>query len=84
MAQFYFLSVLLNILAGLILVYGKRAGSVQAESSADGSDEAAGEKEVSDEKSDSLYNEFKLPDEEELPDFLKGEEGVETISGTGA
>lgn len=54
MAQFYFLSVLLNILAGLILVYGKKAGSVQTESSADGSDEAAGEKEVSDERCDSL------------------------------
>ena len=33
------------------------------------------------EKSDSLYNEFKLPDEEELPDFLKNEAGIETISG---
>ena len=32
-------------------------------------------------KSDSLYNEFKLPDEEELPDFLKNEAGIETISG---
>lgn len=29
-------------------------------------------------KSDSLYNEFKLPDEE-IPDFLKGEEGVSEI-----
>lgn len=33
------------------------------------------------EKSDSLYNEFKLPDEEELPDFLKNEAGIETVSG---
>ncbi len=32
-------------------------------------------------KSDSLYNEFKLP-EEEIPDFLKDEEGVENISGS--
>lgn len=32
-------------------------------------------------KSDSLYNEFPLPVEEEVPEFLKGEEGVETISG---
>lgn len=31
-------------------------------------------------KSDSLYNEFKLPDEE-IPDFLQGEENVETIDG---
>lgn len=30
-------------------------------------------------KSDSLYNEFPLPVEEEIPDFLKGEEGVEKI-----
>lgn len=30
-------------------------------------------------KSDSLYNEFKLPEEEELPDFLKNEEGVEKV-----
>ena len=33
------------------------------------------------EQSDSLYNEFKLPDEEELPDFLKDVEGVEKVSG---
>lgn len=32
-------------------------------------------------KSDSLYNEFPLHVEEEVPEFLKGEEGVETISG---
>lgn len=32
-------------------------------------------------KSDSLYNEFPLPVEEEVPEFLKGEEGVENISG---
>lgn len=32
-------------------------------------------------KSDSLYNEFKLPEEEELPDFLKNEEGLEEIKG---
>lgn len=32
-------------------------------------------------KSDSLYNEFPLPVEEEVPEFLKDEEGVETISG---
>lgn len=31
-------------------------------------------------QSDSLYNEFKLPDEEELPDFLK-DENVENVSG---
>lgn len=31
-------------------------------------------------KTDSLYNEFSIPDEEEVPDFLKGEEGVETVS----
>ncbi len=31
-------------------------------------------------KSDSLYNEFKLPEEEELPDFLKDEAGLEKIS----
>ncbi len=30
-------------------------------------------------KSDSLYNEFKLPDEEEIPDFLKEEEGVQSV-----
>lgn len=33
------------------------------------------------EQSDSLYNEFKLPDEEELPDFLKDEENIQTLSG---
>lgn len=32
-------------------------------------------------KSDSLYNEFKLPDEEEIPDFLKGEENVQNVQG---
>lgn len=37
-----------------------------------------------DEKSDSLYNEFKLPDEEELPDFLKDVESVENISADDA
>lgn len=31
-------------------------------------------------KSDSLYNEFPLPDEA-LPDFLKNEEGVQSIKG---
>lgn len=31
-------------------------------------------------KSDSLYNEFSLP-EEEVPDFLKEETGVENVSG---
>ena len=31
-------------------------------------------------KSDSLYNEFKIPTEEELPEFLKGEEGIESIT----
>lgn len=30
-------------------------------------------------KSDSLYNEFKLPNEEELPDFLKGEDNIESV-----
>lgn len=30
-------------------------------------------------KSDSLYNEFKLPEEEELPDFLKDEANVEKV-----
>ncbi len=30
--------------------------------------------------SDSLYNDFKLPEEEEIPDFLKGEEGVQNVS----
>ncbi len=32
-------------------------------------------------KSDSLYNDFKLPTQEELPDFLKGEENLESVSG---
>lgn len=31
-------------------------------------------------KSDSLYNEFPLPIEEEIPEFLQGEEGVSNIS----
>ena len=31
-------------------------------------------------KSDSLYNEFPLPDEE-IPDFLKDEEGVQSVQG---
>ena len=35
-----------------------------------------------DQKSDSLYNEFKLPEEEEIPDFLKDEAGIENVSGT--
>lgn len=30
-------------------------------------------------KSDSLYNEFPLPVEEDVPEFLKGEEGIQTI-----
>lgn len=30
-------------------------------------------------KSDSLYNDFKLPDEEEIPDFLQGED-IETFT----
>ena len=30
---------------------------------------------------DSLYNEFKLPETEEIPDFLKDVEGLENISG---
>lgn len=34
-----------------------------------------------DQKSDSLYNEFKLPDEEEIPDFLKDED-IENVTGT--
>lgn len=34
-------------------------------------------------KSDSLYNEFKLPEEEEIPDFLKDESGLEEIKGDG-
>ena len=33
------------------------------------------------EKSDSLYNEFKLPEEEEIPDFLKDEPDVQTVTG---
>ncbi len=36
-----------------------------------------------DEKSDSLYNEFKLPEEEEIPEFLKDEENLQTVT-TGA
>lgn len=32
-------------------------------------------------KSDSLYNEFKLPDEEEIPDFLKEEQDLQEIKG---
>ena len=32
-------------------------------------------------QSDSLYNEFPLPVEEELPDFLKDAEGLQKISG---
>ena len=31
-------------------------------------------------KSNSLYNEFKIPDEEELPEFLQGEAGVQNVS----
>ncbi len=31
-------------------------------------------------QSDSLYNEFKIPDEEEIPEHLRGEEGIETVS----
>ena len=31
------------------------------------------------EDSDALYNEFKIPDEEEIPEFLEGEEDLETI-----
>ena len=31
-------------------------------------------------QSDSLYNDFKLPDEEEIPDFLQGED-IQTITG---
>ena len=34
-------------------------------------------------KSDSLYNEFSLP-EEEVPDFLKEETGIENVSGDDA
>lgn len=30
-------------------------------------------------ESDSLYRDFKLPEEEEIPDFLKDEEGIEKI-----
>ncbi len=33
------------------------------------------------EKSDSLYNEFKLPEEEEIPGFLKDEPDVQTVTG---
>ena len=36
--------------------------------------------EVGEQQSDSLYNEFKIPDEEELPEHLRGEEGIETVS----
>lgn len=36
MAQFYFLSVLLNILAGLILIFGKNLASSPAEDTDDG------------------------------------------------
>ena len=32
-------------------------------------------------KSDSLYNEFKLPEEEEIPEFLKDVDNLENISG---
>ena len=32
-------------------------------------------------KSDSLYNEFKLPDEEEIPDFFKFEQDLQEIKG---
>ncbi len=32
-------------------------------------------------KSDSLYNEFKLPEEEELPEFLKDAEGLQKVTG---
>ena len=31
-------------------------------------------------KSNSLYNEFKIPDEEELPEFLQGESGLQNVS----
>ena len=31
-------------------------------------------------KSNSLYNEFKIPDEEELPAFLQGESGLANVS----
>ena len=31
-------------------------------------------------QSDSLYNEFKIPDEEEIPEHLRGEEDIESIS----
>lgn len=33
---------------------------------------------------DSLYNHFELPLEEEIPEFLKGEDGVQTVTGEGA
>ena len=36
--------------------------------------------EVGEQQSDSLFNEFKIPDEEELPEHLRGEEGIETVS----
>ena len=32
-------------------------------------------------KSDSLYHEFTLPDEEEIPDFLKEEQDLQEIKG---
>ena len=32
-------------------------------------------------KSDSLYHEFKLPEEEELPEFLKDAEGLQKVTG---
>ena len=35
-------------------------------------------------QSDSLYNEFSLPLEEELPEFLAGEQDVQTVTGDGA
>lgn len=31
------------------------------------------------EDSDALYNEFKIPEEEEIPEFLEGEDDLETI-----
>ena len=34
----------------------------------------------SQQKSDSLYNEFKLPDEE-IPEFLQGEVDIQTVDG---
>ncbi len=32
------------------------------------------------EQGDGLYREFEIPEEEEVPDFLEGEEGLETVS----